>query len=391
MAILANAVTVDVNQLVSLVGDIYAAVADAALWPAVLERIAGLLACDGTVLFTNYTGVVAKDIYAVAPEGSSEWWASYQEHYASVNVWTERCDQMFPTGTVRYSHRAISDRELVKTEYYCDWLKPNGLAYGAGVQIALPKQPSALLSCIRSPRRGPFGEEEGIVLESLLPHLQRALELHLEMARLRSVAQGLEHALDAFDRAIVGLDAKGKTLFCNRTARELLAEGDGLQVKNNGRIVADNPAQDAQLRFLLRGAADAGTGFSEGGAILIDRRSGRQALQLTLLPFARNVFNYIPGLATLVFIHDPARKSLSRKEVLRALFRLSPMEARLSDLLASGTELAAAAGQLRMTVETARFHLKSIFRKTGVNRQTDLARLVLALPGHQPANGVVTR
>lgn len=102
--------------------------------------------------------------------------------------------------------------------------------------------------------------------------------------------------------------------------------------------------------------------------------------RVTLMPFAGNLLNHIRELATLVFIDDPAKRSMSRAIALRKLFRLSPVEARLADLLAGGVELAAAAEQLRMTQETARFHLKSLFRKTGLRRQVDLVRLVLSLP-----------
>jgi len=53
----------------------------------------------------------------------------------------------------------------------------------------------------------------------------------------------------------------------------------------------------------------------------------------------------------------------------------------VGDLLAAGFELVSAAERLRMSSTTARFHLKSIFRKTGLNRQVDLVRLLLSLPG----------
>jgi DNA-binding CsgD family transcriptional regulator len=57
------------------------------------------------------------------------------------------------------------------------------------------------------------------------------------------------------------------------------------------------------------------------------------------------------------------------------------MEGRLADMLAAGKELKSAADHLKMSEQTARTHLKSIFQKTGTNRQTDLVRLILGLPG----------
>jgi DNA-binding CsgD family transcriptional regulator len=364
--------------LTSAIGEVYAAVEDPALWPTVLDRITDLVEGDGAWLVANYVDAVAKDVRAFSG-CDIDMLAEFNAHYFSVNVWAQRMDQMFPVGVVGYSDQAIPDRELQKTEFYAGWLKRYDAAYCMGVILEVPDQPPALLTSIRSPQRGPFDERQGRVYDALLPHLRRALHLHFELSVLRSTAYGLELALDAFDRAVFGLSGKGKILFCNQTGRQLLAEADGLSAKEN-RLVADRPTQDTELQFLLAQASATGAGFSATGALLIDRRSGKPALRLTLMPFANNLLNHIRELATLVFIDDPAKRPMSRAIALRKLFRLSPAETRLVDLLAGGVELAAAAEQLRMTPETARFHLKSIFRKTGLRRQVDLVRTVLSLP-----------
>jgi DNA-binding CsgD family transcriptional regulator len=254
------------------------------------------------------------------------------------------------------------------------------MGYWFGVEIALQSQPAALLSAFRSTRQGPFEEQQGQILLALLPHLQRALRLHFELSTLRSAKQGLELALDAFDRAVFGLNGKGDVLFANQTARQLTAQPDGLAVKEN-RLVADGPAQNAELQFLLEQAAKTGTGFSNGDAVHIERKSQKPPLRLTIVPFAGNLLGHIPGLATLVFVDDPAKKPLSRAAALRTLFRLSPTETRVADLLLQGIEVREAAERLGTTVQTTRFHLKQIFVKSGVGRQTELIRLMLSLPG----------
>jgi DNA-binding CsgD family transcriptional regulator len=66
---------------------------------------------------------------------------------------------------------------------------------------------------------------------------------------------------------------------------------------------------------------------------------------------------------------------------MRALYGLTPAEARLADLLLEGCEVREAADRLRTTLETARFHLKRVLAKTGTRRQTELMRLMLSLPG----------
>ncbi len=370
----------DRDELVSTIGEIYAAVENPTLWPVVLDRIAEFVESENVLLFANYNGSVAHDIHAMARTDPNIWGA-YREHYASINVWTKGCDRLFPSGSVRYSQGAISEGELQKTEFYTDFLKPNGMAYGFGVEIALPGKLPALLSALRSPRKGPFEAKEGRILEALLPHLQRALQLHFEVTLLRIANQGYELALDSFDRAVFGVSAKGKILFCNQAARQLLTEADGLRLRDN-HLEAELPAQNTELKFLLRQAATSGEGFSRTGATLIERRSGKAAFRLTLMPFANNLLSHIPELTTLAFVDDPSTRPLSRAAALRKLFHLSPTEARLVDLLASGADLAEASERLKMSAQTARFHLKSVFRKTGVKRQANLVQLALGLPGN---------
>jgi DNA-binding CsgD family transcriptional regulator len=83
----------------------------------------------------------------------------------------------------------------------------------------------------------------------------------------------------------------------------------------------------------------------------------------------------------LIFISDPGSKPGSRTGVLRVLYRLTPTESRLADLLLQRREVREAADQLGTTLETSHFHLKRVLAKTGTRRQTELIRLMLSLPG----------
>ena len=176
--------------LTSAIGEIYAAMEGPALWPAVLDGIADLVEGDGAWLAASYVDSSARDVRAFSGTDPAMV-AEFNEHYASVNVWAQRMDQVFPVGAVGYSDRAIPDRELHKTEFYAGWLKPYNTAYCIGAILEVPDQPPALLTCIRSPQRGPFDERQGRVYETLLPHLRRALRLHFELSVLGSTIHGL--------------------------------------------------------------------------------------------------------------------------------------------------------------------------------------------------------
>jgi DNA-binding CsgD family transcriptional regulator len=365
------------TPFVSAVEAIYAAVEAPEHWPTVLEKIADLVEGENVVLFASYADSIAADIQAFARSDGSLW-ERYRERFAAVNVWTERCDKLYPAGAVRYSHRAIATAELEKTEFYNDFLRPNGLAWGFGIEVALPDRPPALLSSLRSRERGPFEEKEGSILRGLLPHLQRALRLHFELASARSAREGMERALDAFERAVFGLNQHGKVLFSNHTARQLLSEAGGLRIKQD-RLHADIPQQDDKLQCMLQHALQ-GAGFP-ASSVLVDRRCDKPAFRVTAMPVAGSQLGSVPGVTTLVFVDDPSRTMLSRAASLRMLFRLSPTEARLADLLLRGMEVREAAECLGTTVQTTRFHLKRVLAKTGARRQSDMVRMMLSIPG----------
>jgi DNA-binding CsgD family transcriptional regulator len=68
-------------------------------------------------------------------------------------------------------------------------------------------------------------------------------------------------------------------------------------------------------------------------------------------------------------------------DLLRSHFGLTPAEARLALHLVAGETLRSAAAQFNISYQTARTHLKNIFKKTGACRQAELVTVILtALP-----------
>ena len=114
--------------------------------------------------------------------------------------------------------------------------------------------------------------------------------------------------------------------------------------------------------------------------MLLPQAGKALALQIQVLPLRASETSWGLNPAVLVFVSDPAASLPSRSQTLKDLYQLSPLETRLAELFLQGVELKQAAENLKLTYENTRFHLKQIFRKTGTNRQTDLLRLLMALP-----------
>jgi DNA-binding CsgD family transcriptional regulator len=142
------------------------------------------------------------------------------------------------------------------------------------------------------------------------------------------------------------------------------------------------------LQASLADAVGAGTSIGiSGTSLLIDRKSRENPLRVTVTPIPSSLPGSSAQLATLVFVSDPTSRPQSRAATLRALYTLTPAEARVADLLLQGRDMQEVASGLGLTLETARFHAKRVLSKTGTRRQTELMRLMLSLPS--PDNNVL--
>ena len=81
--------------------------------------------------------------------------------------------------------------------------------------------------------------------------------------------------------------------------------------------------------------------------------------------------------AAVLYIRDPEQKAQAPHDIVRQLFNFTPAETGLVMLLADGLSLEEAALELGIRRNTARAHLRSIFSKTDVTRQTELVRIIL--------------
>jgi len=113
-------------------------------------------------------------------------------------------------------------------------------------------------------------------------------------------------------------------------------------------------------------------------AVSIARPSGQLSLGVVIevLPPGEWAAGRGKPVAVL-YVRDPGSPTLADAGVIRQLFNLTPTETAVALKLADGASLEAAAEELNIRRNTARAHLRSIFSKTGVRRQTELVRIML--------------
>jgi DNA-binding NarL/FixJ family response regulator len=78
------------------------------------------------------------------------------------------------------------------------------------------------------------------------------------------------------------------------------------------------------------------------------------------------------GIAVLLIVRLPSEDEERIADAARALFGLTPAEARVSAGLALGRSVTGIAGEQSVSVGTVRTHVKRIFDKAGVTSQVEL-------------------
>jgi DNA-binding CsgD family transcriptional regulator len=86
------------------------------------------------------------------------------------------------------------------------------------------------------------------------------------------------------------------------------------------------------------------------------------------------------AIVMLAFYHPPSSPSVD-ESLLAAAFDLTPAECRVAHFLAEGMSPKEIAARVGVQHDTVRKQLQSIYQKTSTNRQPDLIRLLLHLPG----------
>ena len=293
------------------------------------------------------------------------------------NQWIGRVEELVPY------------RELEASEIYNDYYRALDTHHASCLMMGQTGPYAALgLAAWRPKSSGSFSEEQLHLVELLAPHFKQAFSLHAKLNTLGMQILAIDSALNATELTVLALRPDGRLLIASPPAERTLQRGLLLALRGE-RLHAVNTEKDRTLQHLISCAARSGQielieadgrPTQPGGSFLLPQGTSSLPLQVQVLPVRSGAVLDARSPAVLVFVADPGAALPSRGQVLQELYKLSPLESRLADLFLQGQELKQAAEQLNLSYANTRFHLKQIFRKTGTTRQTELLRLLLAIP-----------
>ncbi len=362
-----------------LTGLIYDAALDTSLWPSLLERVADLVhGGPAALLFQNQitmqgSGVSTRIDPAILP--------TYFEHFASRNPLTAKNELPAagadPTSVIT-DEFVIAKPDLMRTEYYNDFMAPNGIHSLLMIAVAVKGQTAATINIGRSTQGAVFGEEEIRLSRTIQPHLVRSFRLALQLTEARQTNGALLEFLDSSPHGLFLIGADGRVRHANRAGEAVL--GDGLRVVN-GELVAAQPEASRILRRAVMGAVASGA-QRVGASLSVARPSLRRPLSIIVAPLNRDTSSLVMlGPVALVCVTDPDAGVALPERRLRDLFGLTGAEAKVALEILAGRDTKSAAATLSLSVHTVRVHLARILDKTRTNRQAELVQLMMKVVG----------
>lgn len=363
------------DQLGSLIDRFYEAAAHQALWRPVLSEASRVLGAEGIEFYpgpnTAFAPVHSASLdEAVAAGIAQGWFADNPRVKRGLPLLTRGADLITESSM-------FSPEELDRLPFNVEFAGRFGLRWFAATRLSSGGSPSILFSVERRANQEPFSGREQGLLRQILPHLRRSAQLAVSLADGQALGQ-LE-AIDAMRCGGLLVDVRGRVVQLNSRAERSL--GDGLTLRQ-GRLTARQAPVDAALQALVAAATQRGSAH-EAPALCpvgIPRRSGTPLI-VHAAPIVGTAQDIFRKACALVMIVDPdARRDLDAG-LLRQLFDLTAAEARVALALAGGQTIKEAAAASGTTENTIRVQLRSIFAKTGTNRQVELVALLTRLGG----------
>jgi DNA-binding CsgD family transcriptional regulator len=359
------------ENLSSIVDDLYTGTLDDTEWERGLLRIADMVSASGVLLlaFNPSTGAVQR-------EENHRLDASLLDSYR--RYWTYQNPRMLaardvPVG-LPMTEVTLAIPNWKRTPILNEFLLPSDAPHCMPVWLRKAETKTVALTLQGTRKRGPFDAQDQERLRPLITHVSRALEIRdrLEAANVR--ADILASCVDCTHFGVITLTADGKVLDANRVVEQMLRCDASIRMAPDRKLHLKEPGGSQLSRWLAHHVTgDGATDY----LTRIGRGPGRMPISVLMVPAPRRPLRWVSADPdAILFFFDPERELHAQPALVAAELGISIREAELATLLARGLELSEVAGRLRISINTARTHLKAIYGKTGMSSQVQLVRRI---------------
>ncbi|MBR0799932.1 helix-turn-helix transcriptional regulator [Bradyrhizobium jicamae] len=369
----------DLERFSKLVGGIYDASLDPALWPDVFMEACKFIGASAATLASHH--MVARGTTVFYNWGITP---GYEK------IYLERCGKInpfFPTAIffdLETVHAPVPEcvprNEFCHSRFAKEWVAPQGF-----VDTLMSNLEKSAISCagfwvFRRFNEGFADDEMRRRFALLVPHVRRALAIGQVINLAKIEAAALADSLDTLPAGMFLVDASGRIVHANKSGHVMVAEADVLRA-TGGRLAAIDLTANQALLDSFASAADGDAAVGRKGlAVPLKTREGERyvANVLPLTSGARRNAGIFYRAAATVFVHRAAFDLPSPPEAIVNEFKLTPRELGVLFAIVEVGGIPEVAEVLGISAETVKTHLGRLFEKTRTSRQADLVKLVAA-------------
>ncbi|MDH5572328.1 MAG: helix-turn-helix transcriptional regulator [Gammaproteobacteria bacterium] len=375
----------EVLYLNNIIGEIYDASYNPNHWPVALKSIATFTHSDSAALLYHDNELKrASGMYSYnIPE---EIIIKYNAYGRDPSF--EIIGQNVPIGQAGAVDHIIPDRKRVEQIYGDEYVRNiliSDIYHIGGAILFMDDVRSAGLALQRKQSSGVWEKDQIENLNLLTPHIQRALKIQKEFVRIQTREQALQKGLDKLLMGMVLFDQELQPIYINPVAGSILKYHPAIELKNN-KFYACYPSDTDKIYKALRNAVVASQDSEPSHASAtfgIKHPDVSTTLPLVIAPVKDVLHDFERGqgfaYAAMCF-SDPEKSVPIEAGKLVTTYQLTPAEARVAISIANGLTADKISSNNNVSVNTVRSQLKNIYKKLGVNSQTELVKILLTGP-----------
>ena len=226
----------------------YAAVTDAGRWSGVLGGLVGLVGgVSGVMLSLNRNTGAARMLASANMDPHYQ--EVYAAHYREIDPWSPGVVDR-AVGVVVPTEERLPHRDLIRTEFYSDWLRPQGIEGSLGCVLLREHGEVLVIGVPRGAKSSPYQPSQLDRLRAAVPHLQRALQLDWQLAHSGVEGRVALGALDSLTEAVFLVDHALRAVPVNAAAAEMVRAGDGV-IWRRSALQVPRPSDQRALDRLI--------------------------------------------------------------------------------------------------------------------------------------------
>ena len=365
-----------------MLASLYDAMLDDRHWPATSALIDEICGSMGSALFIGEGPKDDQRLHLVGlfyrGHRRTDLEREYLEDYHPTNEAVPRALQL-PEGHLVQMQDLFTPEEQKTSRAYNEFLLRASFQNGLNALLEGPGG-SALTWSLADPVTSDGWRSSQIAMvRRLTPHIRQFVRVRQALAHAHARGATETTLLDSPHIGVLHLDRRGRIMEANDRASAILRRGDAL-VDRDGVPYARAPEDRLRLERLLAAALATSGAIAVSGSMPLRRSSVLPPLVVHVKPVAVLQPHFgARSVAALVLIVEPGRPRRVDPGTIAMALGLTPGESQVAVWLAQGMSVRQMAQATGHSDGAIYWHLKQMYQKLHVSRQTDLVRLVLSI------------